>query len=170
MLDAVTGSAPTPTEPGNEILGQIFGSKDVSRTVAGQAAQSTGIDAALLKKMLPLLAMAVTGYLASQKAGGGASDTGQLLPAPCARHADAVDGHRAGGRAVHLLYHPGEIGGGIRDTLRQPLGRRDGRPGAAIGAGGVQVGNHRRPLQRRIRSRRALPIWRDCSKTRRFAS
>ena len=37
LLDAVTGSAPTPTEPGNEILGQIFGSKDVSRTVAGQA-------------------------------------------------------------------------------------------------------------------------------------
>lgn len=77
LLDAVTGSAPTPAEPGNEVLGQIFGSKDVSRTVAGQAAQSTGIDPALLKKMLPLLAMAVTGYLASQKAGGASSDTGQ---------------------------------------------------------------------------------------------
>lgn len=77
LLEAVTGSAPTPAAPGNEILGQIFGSKEVSRTVAGQASQSTGIDPALLKKMLPLLAMAVTGYLASQKAGGGASDTGQ---------------------------------------------------------------------------------------------
>lgn len=77
LLEAVTGSAPTPAAPGNEILGQIFGSKEVSRTVAGQASQSTGIDPALLKKMLPLLAMAVTGYLANQKAGGGASDTGQ---------------------------------------------------------------------------------------------
>lgn len=77
LLEAVTGSAPTPAAPGNEILGQIFGSKEVSRTVAGQASQSTGIDPALLKKMLPLLAMAVTGDLASQKAGGGASDTGQ---------------------------------------------------------------------------------------------
>jgi hypothetical protein len=76
LLDAVTGSAPTPAEPGNEILGQIFGSKDVSRTVAGQASQTTGIDAALLKKMLPLLAMAVTGYLASQK--GGESTGGGL--------------------------------------------------------------------------------------------
>ena len=66
LLEAVTGSAPTPAAPGNEILGQIFGSKEVSRTVAGQASQSTGIDPALLKKMLPLLAMAVTGYLASQ--------------------------------------------------------------------------------------------------------
>lgn len=72
LLEAVTGSAPTPAEPGNEILGQIFGSKDVSRTVAGQASQTTGIDVALLKKMLPLLAMAVTGYLASQKGGDSA--------------------------------------------------------------------------------------------------
>lgn len=77
LLEAVTGSAPTSAAPGNEILGQIFGTKDVSRTVAGQAAQSTGIDPSLLKKMLPLLAMAVTGYLASQKAGGASSDAGQ---------------------------------------------------------------------------------------------
>lgn len=76
LLDAVTGQAPTPSEPGNEILGQIFGSKDVSRTVAGQASQTTGLDPALLKKMLPLLAMAVTGYLASQKAGA-SSSTGE---------------------------------------------------------------------------------------------
>jgi len=67
LLEAVTGSAPTPSEPGNELLGRIFGSKDVSRTVAGQASQTTGIDVSLLKKMLPLLTMAVTGYLASQK-------------------------------------------------------------------------------------------------------
>lgn len=76
LLDAVTGQAPTPSEPGNEILGQIFGSKDVSRTVAGQASKTTGLDPALLKKMLPLLAMAVTGYLASQKAGA-SSSTGE---------------------------------------------------------------------------------------------
>jgi hypothetical protein len=67
LLDAVVGNAPTPQEPGNEILGQIFGSKDVSRTVAGQAAQTTGIDPSILKKMLPLLAMAVAGYLSSQR-------------------------------------------------------------------------------------------------------
>lgn len=72
LLDAVTGNAPTPVEPGNEILGQIFGSKDVSRTVAGQASQTTGLDPALLKKMLPLLAMAVAGYLARQQGGAAA--------------------------------------------------------------------------------------------------
>ena len=35
LFEAVTSSSLTPTEPGNEILGQIFGSKEVSRTVAG---------------------------------------------------------------------------------------------------------------------------------------
>ncbi len=77
LLDAVTRNEPTPTAPGNEILGQIFGSRDVSRTVAGQAAQSTGIDATLLKKMLPLLAMAVTGFLAQQKSGASSDASAQ---------------------------------------------------------------------------------------------
>ncbi|AMG73174.1 DUF937 domain-containing protein [Sphingopyxis granuli] len=74
LLDAVLGSQPTPVGQGNDILGQIFGSKDVSRTVAGHAAGQTGIDAGLLKKMLPLLAMLVAGAMAKQggaKGGGG---------------------------------------------------------------------------------------------------
>lgn len=82
LLDAVLGSGPTPSQPGNEVLGQIFGSKDVSRTVADRAAQGTGIDPAILKKMLPLLAMAVTGYLAnrgSDQAGEGGGVLGQIL-------------------------------------------------------------------------------------------
>lgn len=73
LLDTVRSAEPTPREPGNQILGQIFGSKDVSRTVAGQAAQNTGIDSSVLKKMLPLLAMAVSGCLASQRDGGPAT-------------------------------------------------------------------------------------------------
>jgi hypothetical protein len=73
LLDAVLGSQPTPVEPGNEVLGQIFGSKDVSRTVASHAAGQTGLDAGLLKKMLPMLAMLVAGAMAKQggEAGGG---------------------------------------------------------------------------------------------------
>lgn len=76
LLDAVTSKVPTPSAPGNEILGQIFGSKDVSRTVAGQAAQTTGIDSGLLKKMLPILAMAVTGYFANQKSASASASGG----------------------------------------------------------------------------------------------
>ena len=41
---------------GNNILGHLFGSKDVSRNVAAQAAETTGIDSSLIKKALPLLA------------------------------------------------------------------------------------------------------------------
>lgn len=76
LLDAVNDSGQTSAQPGNDILGQIFGSKDVSRTVAGQAAQTTGLDSGLLKQMLPLVVMAVTGYLARQ--GGAAASGGGL--------------------------------------------------------------------------------------------
>lgn len=73
LLDSVLGSQPTPVQQGNDVLGEIFGSKDVSRTVAGQAATKTGIDPGLLKKMLPILAMMVAGYMAKQ---GGQSQGG----------------------------------------------------------------------------------------------
>ena len=52
LLDSVLGSQPTPVNQGNDVLGQIFGSKDVSRTVAGQAAAQTGIDSGLVKQVL----------------------------------------------------------------------------------------------------------------------
>ena len=68
LLDQVLSPQPTNVEQGNDVLGQIFGSKDVSRTVAQNAATQTGLDPSLLKKMLPLLAMLVTGYMAKQGA------------------------------------------------------------------------------------------------------
>ena len=71
LFDSVVSPEPTPVEKGNDVLGEIFGSKDVSRTVAGNAAAQTGIDPALLKKMLPILAMLVAGYLAKQSGGAG---------------------------------------------------------------------------------------------------
>ncbi|MGI9317376.1 MAG: DUF937 domain-containing protein, partial [bacterium] len=69
---------PDSTQAGNEILGDIFGSKDVSRTVAKQTAQSTGVDFGILKKMLPLVAGLVMSSLSKtgQASGGG---LGELL-------------------------------------------------------------------------------------------
>ena len=55
---------------GNNILGHIFGSKDVSRNVAAAASKDTGIDASLIKKALPLLAALAMGAM-SKKTGGG---------------------------------------------------------------------------------------------------
>ena len=74
LADNVLGPQETDVSKGNDILGQIFGSKDVSRTVAGHAAGQTGLNPELLKKMLPILAMLVGGYLSSR---GGAQGEGQ---------------------------------------------------------------------------------------------
>jgi hypothetical protein len=67
LLDQVLAPQQTDVNPGNQVLGQIFGSKDVSRTVAQNAASQTGLEPSLLRKMLPLLAMLVAGYLAKQR-------------------------------------------------------------------------------------------------------
>ena len=79
LLDQVLHSDPTPTKPGNDILGQIFGNKDVSRGVTEAAAGSTGISQDLLKKMLPILAMAVMGYMMRGKSGSGGGLGGGML-------------------------------------------------------------------------------------------
>jgi hypothetical protein len=65
LADAAT------TMDGNKILGHVFGSKDVSRQVAASAAQRTGMDASVLKKMLPVVAaLAMAGLSRQTKATG----------------------------------------------------------------------------------------------------
>ena len=78
LAASVLGPGETDTAKGNEVLGQIFGSKDVSRSVAADAAGKTGIDPAVLKKMLPILAMLVGGYLSARAGGSGAQGSGGL--------------------------------------------------------------------------------------------
>ena len=68
LLDNVLAPQPTDVAQGNGVLGQIFGSQDVSRAVAQNAATNTGLDPGLLKKMLPMLAMLVGGLMARQSA------------------------------------------------------------------------------------------------------
>ena len=70
------GTQPTPVDKGNDVLGQIFGSKEVSRTVAAGAEQQTGISSDLLKKMLPVVAMMVAGYMAKESSGSAGSGGG----------------------------------------------------------------------------------------------
>ena len=83
LLDNVLAPEPTDVGRGNEVLGQIFGSKDVSRTVAQNAAVQSGLDPALIKKMLPIVAMLVAGYMSRQRGGaqmpGGGNDLAGLL-------------------------------------------------------------------------------------------
>lgn len=58
MAASYTGSAAGEgaVTQGNDILGNIFGSKDVSRAVAAQAAGQTGLDIGALKALLPMVA------------------------------------------------------------------------------------------------------------------
>ena len=72
LLDNVLSPEPTNSALGNNVLGQIFGGKDVSRAVASDAAAKSGLDPALLRKMLPILAMLAAGYMAKQSAGSNA--------------------------------------------------------------------------------------------------
>ncbi|MDI7864817.1 DUF937 domain-containing protein [Rhizobiaceae bacterium n13] len=54
---------------GNTMLGQIFGSKEVSRGIAAQAAQMTGIGQEILKQMMPVMANTLMGGLFKQGMG-----------------------------------------------------------------------------------------------------
>jgi hypothetical protein len=60
---------PAGIQDGNGILGHLFGSKEVSRAVAQQAAAATGIGSEILKQMLPALASMIMGGLAKQTMG-----------------------------------------------------------------------------------------------------
>jgi hypothetical protein len=78
LLDNVLSPEPTNTSLGNNVLGQIFGSKDVSRTVATHAASQSGLDPALLRKLLPVIAMMAAGYMAKQGGQAAAPSVGGL--------------------------------------------------------------------------------------------
>lgn len=53
-------------DDGNGILGHLLGSKDLSRSVASQAAEKTGLDSKLLQQMLPIVATMVMGSLSKR--------------------------------------------------------------------------------------------------------
>jgi hypothetical protein len=99
LLDQVLSPQPTDPTQGNAVLGQLFGSKDVSRTVAQTASAQSGLDPSLLKRMLPLVAMLVTGYLARQ---GG----------PAGSQAESPETTGAGGGLGGMMG--GLFGGGAR--------------------------------------------------------
>lgn len=99
---------PETTSDGNNILGHILGSKDVSRQVAQQAAATSGVGPDVLKKMLPVVAAMVMGAMAKNATGGRGAGAG--LP---------------GGLGAQL---PGGLGGAIGASL-------GGGSGAGAGGG-----------------------------------
>lgn len=108
--DALTNDA--ATRDGNQILGHVFGSKDVSRQVAATASKKTGVDAGVLKKMLPLVAAMVMGGMAKKTRTAGVS---------------AADSRSAGGTIGSMLEPVLRGGGGsIVDDLGGVFGKMFG--------------------------------------------
>lgn len=120
LFDSVVSSDPTPVEQGNDVLGQIFGSKDVSRSVADHASTQTGIDPSILKQMLPILAMLVAGYMAKQSGSGEGGGLGGLI-------GSALGGGQTGGG----------LGGMLGNVLGGALGGGQQAAPAAGGLGGL---------------------------------
>ena len=113
------GAPEQDIENGNNILGQIFGSKDVSRQVATHASAQTGISDTILKAMLPVIAGLVAQQV-SKKMGGGIM--GGL--------AGSVLASMIGGGSAAAA--PAQGGGGLGDIL--------GGLAGALGGGGQQAG------------------------------
>ena len=127
LLDNVLAPEPTDINRGNEVLSQIFGSKDISRTVAQNAASQSGLDPNLIKKMLPMLAMLVAGYMAKQNrigAGmqtpGGNAGLGDLLGGMLGGQRG---GARSGGGLASMLDLDGD-GNPLDDILRMTGNQR----------------------------------------------
>ena len=107
----------TVQNDGNAILGHLFGRKEVSREVAMQAAGSTGIGSAILKKMLPIIASMVMGAIFKRMSGGASA------PGP----RGGAGGSQGGGLGDIL----GDILGGGQQ--KQPRGGQGGGLGDILG-------------------------------------
>jgi len=128
LMDEVLGAQPTNVSRGNDVLGEIFGSKDVSRAVAQNAASQSGLDPALLKKMLPMLAMLVGGFISRQQSGGGSTrpssmggGLGDLLGGLLGGNASGGGGRKSGGGIASMLDLDGD--GNPLDDIMGMLGK-----------------------------------------------
>lgn len=106
--NAANAFSPAGMQEGNGILGHLFGSKELSRAVAAQAAQATGIQQEILKQMLPAMAAMMMGGLFKQS-------TGQAQP----QQAQA-GGFGAGGNILgELIEQMMKQGGGMMGQSQQ---------------------------------------------------
>ena len=136
MADAFS---PQGVAEGNGILGHLFGSKEVSRAVAKQAADATGIGQEILKQMLPVLATTMMGGMFKQSTSGGSGN-------PFADMLGQMMGQSSGGSSAAGANPLGQMmesmfGGGAKSGGGQqnPFGdmmenmMRMGLPGSAGG-------------------------------------
>jgi hypothetical protein len=116
--DPVALTDPNTIADGNGILGHIFGSKEVSREVATDAASRTGLSPALLKQILPIVAALAMGVLARQRTGRQAGFAPSQAGQPGSPGADLgglasmLDFNRDGSVADDVMGFVGKMFGG----------------------------------------------------------
>lgn len=109
---------PVNRPAGENALGAIFGNKDVSRAVAAQAAAASGVQAQIIRQVLPVLASILMGGFVKSLQGAGVQ---QGAPAPAPQPAPSAP--------------PSPFPGPLGDMLGQIFGSA-GRPQQAPGGGG----------------------------------
>jgi len=108
------------TQQGNGILGHLFGSKQVSRKVAEHASAQTGIGAAILKKMLPVIATMIMSGLAKKAMGGGAREIADSVMTKASRRSGSMLGNLVG-KAISSGLGKGLIGGLIGKMIMKSV-------------------------------------------------
>lgn len=118
-------ASPDTVAGGNDLLGQLFGHKDVSRELANRASAQSGVGADILKQMLPLVATMVMGGLSRQSSGNVSGNMGMAANASGGGGlGDMLGGMLGGGGAQQAA---GSGGGGIFDMLAPMIDKdRDG--------------------------------------------
>jgi hypothetical protein len=87
--------SPAAVDDGNGILGHLLGSKEVSRQVATHAAAESGVNSAIIKQMLPMVAGMLMGGLSRQANSGDGGLMGQVLGSLMGGGTGAVESQQA---------------------------------------------------------------------------
>lgn len=107
---------------GNQILGHLFKSKDLSRKITEQASLNSGLPANTLRQMLPSLAPLILGALSKN----------MQIPQTGAQYFGGSGGANPLGRILEELMKGGNTNGGrsgnnpLGDILEQMMGRKGG--------------------------------------------
>jgi hypothetical protein len=124
--DALKAFTPAGLDAGNSVLGQLFGSKDLSRAVAANAQAVTGISQEVFKQMLPVLASMLMGGMFKQTTGlanaagmGGGNPFGEIIEQMMKQGM----GGAAGGGATRA---PGPMDNPFGKMLEQMMGGGQG--------------------------------------------
>lgn len=130
MFDANGDGIPDHAQAmGNNVLSQLFGSKEVSNAVAAQAAATTGLGQTILKQMLPVIAAMVMGGLSKS-----ASNRG--LDGLFGQFAEMMSGKQAPPQQQANPVNPFDaiLGGFFGNAGQQPQQPQPGSMGGPMGS------------------------------------